>query len=54
MKTSVVAAVAVLYLTVVEATEGSTKQIIPDFLEPGSCPHVNEKALWEAQEPNLG
>ena len=26
---------------------------IPDFLEPGSCPLVNEKELWESQKPKL-
>merc|ERR1711942_294798 len=52
MKTSAVAAVALLCLAVAEATQASTKQIIPDFLEPGNCPSVNEKALWEVQQPN--
>merc|ERR1711962_879888 len=36
----------------VASDTASIRGIVPDFLVPGQCPVVNEKALWAEQKPN--
>merc|ERR1711862_1048553 len=39
-------------LSQVQSSTISIRNQIPDYLEPGQCPKVNEKKLWQEQVPN--
>merc|ERR1711962_1493062 len=39
-------------VALVACDTASIRGLVPNFLVPGQCPVVNEKALWAEQKPN--